>query len=293
MGATIAESADDSLPSERYSAAIDRELEKMRAAAATRGARYASFRVRPPEAERMTEAEWLASHDPDRMLREVGPAASTRTLRLVMCQCCRRVWEGILGPYRVVVEVAEKYLMGEATADEFESAAGDARMAWFLHSPSNECSDVEVAAAQPLPPGPARRRDQVRPSRPRLAPCTALVRGRRAGVAPPLHLRQPVSPHDGRPAVAVGNRPRPRRRHRRRPCVRPDANPGGCPPGGRVRGRAASRPLPGFRHARSWLLGTRLGVGRRVGSGRTWRSSRRRAAHRVSGVRSSLGPRRC
>jgi len=147
MEAITAESADNSAPAERYSAAIARELEKVRVEAAARDARFASFRVRPPEAQRVTEAEWLASHDPDRMLREVGPAASTRKLQLVMCACCRRVWKDIEGPYRIAVEVAEKCLVGEATAGEFGPAADNARMAWCLHSPSNECSYGEEAVA--------------------------------------------------------------------------------------------------------------------------------------------------
>ena len=63
MEAITAESADNSAPAERYSAAIARELEKVRVEAAARDARFASFRVRPPEAQRVTEAEWLASHD--------------------------------------------------------------------------------------------------------------------------------------------------------------------------------------------------------------------------------------
>jgi hypothetical protein len=130
-----------------YSTAIDRALEKLRLEAANCEARFTSFRARPPEAERVTEAEWLASTDPERMLREVGPAASTRMLRLFMCACCRRVWEDIDPYYRAAVEATEKYLEGEATDGEFWSAASDVGIAWSLHRASYECSDAEEAAA--------------------------------------------------------------------------------------------------------------------------------------------------
>lgn len=81
----------------------------------------------------MTEKEWLASEEPERMLLHLGGAASDRKLRLFMCACCRRVWGEIIQEQcRASVEVAEKYLEGEANEDEFARAADDVDWAWSL-----------------------------------------------------------------------------------------------------------------------------------------------------------------
>ena len=42
----------------------------------------------------MTEAEWLARTDPQKMLEFLGDKASERKLRLFACACCWRV-EGL------------------------------------------------------------------------------------------------------------------------------------------------------------------------------------------------------
>jgi len=41
----------------------------------------------------MTEAEWLASTNPKRMLSYLAGKASERKLRLFACACCRHIWE--------------------------------------------------------------------------------------------------------------------------------------------------------------------------------------------------------
>jgi hypothetical protein len=99
----------------------------------------------------MTEAEWLASTDPEAMLRfllgkpavrsggllgwlglarqlpEPGTAGEVRTsdrkLRLFACACCRRIWDLLVDERsRQGVEVAERYADGLASEDERKAA---------------------------------------------------------------------------------------------------------------------------------------------------------------------------
>ncbi len=63
----------------------------------------------------MTEAEWLACTDSRPLLKEVSRKISDRKMRLLICACCRRVWDLLTdNRSREAVEVAEQYADGSA-----------------------------------------------------------------------------------------------------------------------------------------------------------------------------------
>jgi hypothetical protein len=71
----------------------------------------------------MTEAEWLESTNPYRMMEHLRGRASERKLRLFACACCRRLWPIIGNEHcRTAVEVSERYADGMATAKELKTA---------------------------------------------------------------------------------------------------------------------------------------------------------------------------
>jgi hypothetical protein len=71
----------------------------------------------------MTESEWLACTDPERMLVFLGEKAGERKLRLFACACCRRLWPTLLDEWsRQAVEVAESFADGLARAPELHEA---------------------------------------------------------------------------------------------------------------------------------------------------------------------------
>jgi hypothetical protein len=78
----------------------------------------------------MTEAEYLAGTDPQRLLDGLYGRVSDRKLRLFAAACCRRIW-GLL-PHdrsRRAVHVCERYADGEARKEELRVAYGPA--AWL------------------------------------------------------------------------------------------------------------------------------------------------------------------
>jgi hypothetical protein len=90
--------------------------------------------VQPEWGKAMTEAEWLASDDPARMLTFIGDwlgnkrrKAGRRKLRLFGCACARQLWPQMTDPRsRHAVEVAERLADGQASAHEVEHASADA-----------------------------------------------------------------------------------------------------------------------------------------------------------------------
>ena len=67
----------------------------------------------------MTEAEWLACTDPERMLEALRGKVSDRKLRLLAVASCRRVWPQLTGPiWREAVERSEHLAEGQAGSEE-------------------------------------------------------------------------------------------------------------------------------------------------------------------------------
>jgi len=75
----------------------------------------------------VTEAEWLACADPQKMLEFLRSRASDRKLRLFSAACCRRVWHLLVHDWsRDAVKVVERYADGAATFQELEDAKSNA-----------------------------------------------------------------------------------------------------------------------------------------------------------------------
>src|SRR4051794_12349539 len=78
----------------------------------------------------MTEEEWLACEDLDRMLTylwEYKYRWSNRKGRLFAAACCRRIWRLLTDERaRNAVEVAERHADGAATEDDLRSACTEA-----------------------------------------------------------------------------------------------------------------------------------------------------------------------
>jgi hypothetical protein len=71
----------------------------------------------------MTEEEWLASADPEPMLRFARRFADDAALRTFACACCFRVWGLVVDERaRSAVEVAESFARGLASRSDLDDA---------------------------------------------------------------------------------------------------------------------------------------------------------------------------
>jgi hypothetical protein len=137
--------------------------------------------------EPMDEQQWLASADPQAMLRRLirgqdvwpinpydpvhsgrHPLASDRKLRLFACACCRQVWDRLTDPRsRRAVEVAEMY------ADEGEAVAKAMGKAWLYLDMEAPHEDGWVWAAGSCSDNLPRWLNDPMPARDRLVPPAA------------------------------------------------------------------------------------------------------------------------
>lgn len=77
------------------------------------------------------EGEWLACGDADAMLKLLAGRASERKLRLFVAAVCRRGWGLVTDEHsRAVVEAAERFADGAATAEDLRAAYQAAPGGW-------------------------------------------------------------------------------------------------------------------------------------------------------------------
>jgi hypothetical protein len=119
----------------------------------------------------MTETEWLACDTPGPMLEYLGSGVSPRKWRLVVCACCRRIWDRLPDLSRAAVVVAEQFADGET--DTTAMAAAHAA-AWPVVTTAN------------------------------LMPGSASLSSFRSALVAAVRLPVSVSPHAERAALRVG-----------------------------------------------------------------------------------------
>jgi hypothetical protein len=90
----------------------------------------------------MTEAEWLNCTDPAPMLDFIRAKVSDRKLRLFAFACVRRIWHLLKDDVsRGAIEIAERFVDGQATAEEVVDAC-----AW-IDAASAACEAAVASAA--------------------------------------------------------------------------------------------------------------------------------------------------
>jgi hypothetical protein len=102
----------------------------------------------------MTEAEWLASVDPQALLSHHAPRASHRKLRLAAVACVRQVWTLLADRWsREAVETAERFVDRTADRHDFAVARTGAEEAvlWAeKNAPGDALHAARAAAAVTL-----------------------------------------------------------------------------------------------------------------------------------------------
>lgn len=78
----------------------------------------------------MTETEWLACEDWERMLGFLRGRVDDRKLRLFGCACCRRLWPLLGDRSRMGVQLSEQYADGWIGQGILSRASEAARAAW-------------------------------------------------------------------------------------------------------------------------------------------------------------------
>src|SRR6516165_934012 len=74
------------------------------------------------EAMAMTEQEWLACSDPQKMLELLSGKASERRLRLLACAFCHGLWDRLGDSDRDLVEVVERFVEHQASEQDLAAA---------------------------------------------------------------------------------------------------------------------------------------------------------------------------
>ena len=73
----------------------------------------------------MTEQEWLACTDPQKMLEHLGDRASARKLRLFAVACCRKIWHLLPDQAcRKAAQIAEGFAEGKAGISPLREVEG-------------------------------------------------------------------------------------------------------------------------------------------------------------------------
>jgi hypothetical protein len=80
----------------------------------------------------MTEAEWLACDDPEKMLDFLNGKVTERKLRLLACACCRRIWDLLTDDRtRRAVEAGELYADGLISREALRQSEEAGRRAYI------------------------------------------------------------------------------------------------------------------------------------------------------------------
>jgi hypothetical protein len=94
----------------------------------------------------MTEAEWLACTDPEAMLEFLRGRSSERKLRLFAAACCRRIWHLLdEEEYRAALEVAERFVEGQASLSDLSAAYDEV---YEMHEVVADSDVVETYVAE-------------------------------------------------------------------------------------------------------------------------------------------------